>query len=245
MSLNHAFILDQVRRRAGERAAVLDFGCGQGEFVALARREGLDAQGCDWYAGPWAWLFDDVKNNPALRDHVKQIAPDGRLPFSDARFDAVTSNMVFEHVVDFEKPIGEIARVLKPGGKFVLAENNARSLEVVFLERLVNVAKRALGRVPHERRRVPLGIEEWQVAGSDGLMVRKTDMPALVRHCSGLGLELKKRFAGQFTEAYVRVPTRLAKRAIHAFNRFYFSRVGRPGPALSNVLVFRKRRTPS
>ena len=38
MSLNHAFILDQVRRRAGERAAVLDFGCGQGEFVALARR---------------------------------------------------------------------------------------------------------------------------------------------------------------------------------------------------------------
>jgi len=119
MSLNHAFILDQVRRRTGE-GAVLDFGCGQGEFVALARREGLDAQGCDWYAGPWAWLFDDVKNNPALRDHVKQIAPDGRLPFSDARFDAVTSNMVFEHVVDFEKPIGEIARVLKPGGLFVV-----------------------------------------------------------------------------------------------------------------------------
>ena len=120
MSLNHAFILDQVRRRAGERAAVLDFGCGQGEFVALARREGLDAQGCDWYAGPWAWLFDDVKNNPALRDHVQQIAPDGRLPFPDARFDAVTSNMVFEHIADFERPVSEIARVLKPGGLFVV-----------------------------------------------------------------------------------------------------------------------------
>jgi len=119
MSLNHAFILDQVRRRAGEGAAVLDFGCGQGEFVALARREGLDAQGCDWYAGPWAWLFDDVKKNPALRDHIRQIAPDGRLPFADARFDAVTSNMVFEHIADFEQPVSEIARVLKPGGLFV------------------------------------------------------------------------------------------------------------------------------
>jgi len=119
MSLNHAFILDQVRRRAGERAAVLDFGCGQGEFVALARREGLDAQGCDWYAGPWAWLFDDVKKNPALRDHIRQIAPDGRLPFADARFDAVTSNMVFEHIADFEQSVSEIARVLKPGGLFV------------------------------------------------------------------------------------------------------------------------------
>jgi SAM-dependent methyltransferase len=120
MSLNHAFILEQVRHRAGAGAAVLDFGCGQGEFVALARREGLDAQGCDWYAGPWAWLFDDVKANPALRDHVRQIAPDGRLPFPDARFDAVTSNMVFEHVADFERAVSEIARVLKPGGLFVV-----------------------------------------------------------------------------------------------------------------------------
>ena len=120
MSLNHAFILDQVRRRAGDRAAVLDFGCGQGEFVALARREGLPAQGCDWYAGPWAWLFEDVKQNPALRDHVKQIEPDGHLPFADASFDAVTSNMVFEHIADFDKPVSEIARVLKPGGLFVV-----------------------------------------------------------------------------------------------------------------------------
>jgi hypothetical protein len=37
------------------------------------------------------------------------------------------------------------------------------------------------------------------------------------------------------------VPTRLAKRAIHALNRFYFARVGWPGPALSNLLVLRKR----
>jgi len=120
VSLNHAFILDQVRRRAGERASVLDFGCGQGEFVALARRDSFDAQGCDWYAGPWAWLFDDVRSNPALRDHVQRIEPDGRLPFPDARFDAVTSNMVFEHIADFEKPLGEIARVLKPAGLFVV-----------------------------------------------------------------------------------------------------------------------------
>ena len=119
MSLNHAFILDQVRRRAGE-GAVLDFGCGQGEFVALARREGLAAQGCDWYAGPWAWLFDDVKKNPALRDHVRQIGPDGCLPFADASFDAVTSNMVFEHIADVRRPVSEIARVLKPGGLFVV-----------------------------------------------------------------------------------------------------------------------------
>ena len=61
-----------------------------------------------------------MKKNPALRDHVKQIEADGRLPYPDASFDAVTSNMVFEHVVDFEQPVSEIARVLKPGGVFVV-----------------------------------------------------------------------------------------------------------------------------
>jgi SAM-dependent methyltransferase len=61
-----------------------------------------------------------VKKNPALRDHVRQIGPDGCLPFADASFDAVTSNMVFEHIADVRRPVSEIARVLKPGGLFVV-----------------------------------------------------------------------------------------------------------------------------
>ena len=145
------------------------------------------------------------------------------------------------HIPEAEKALAQVARVLKPGGKFVLAENNARSLDVVILERLVNLAKRAIGRTPHPCRRAPLGIEEWQSAESGGLMVRKTDMPALVEFCGRTGLVLEKRFAGQFTEAHVRVPTRFLKRGIHAFNRFYFERVGHPGLSVGNILVFRKR----
>jgi SAM-dependent methyltransferase len=119
MSLNHAFILNQVRRHAGEGAALLDFGCGQGELVALARRQGFSASGCDWYSGPWAWLFDDVMKNPQLRACIRRIEPSGRVPFDDGSFDAVTSNMVFEHIADFRGPVSEIARVLKPGGHFI------------------------------------------------------------------------------------------------------------------------------
>ena len=120
MSLNHAFILDQVRRRAASAPPCSTSAAGRASSSRSRVARVCDAQGCDWYAGPWAWLFDDVKKNPALRDHVKQIAPDGRLPFPDASFDAVTSNMVFEHIADFEKPVSEIARVLKPGGLFVV-----------------------------------------------------------------------------------------------------------------------------
>ena len=238
-----ARIVDELRDSTGK--SVLDLGCGYCYHTTRLARSDLDITAADFSEAALAQARERLRD-AGLADRVAlRLADATRMPFADASFDSVVMWGVLMHIPECEKALGEIARVLKPGGKFVLAENNARSLEVVFLERLVNVAKRALGRVPHERRRVPLGIEEWQVAGSDGLMVRKTDMPALVRHCSGLGLELKKRFAGQFTEAYVRVPTRLAKRAIHAFNRLYFSRVGRPGPALSNVLVFRKRRTPS
>ena len=119
MSRNHVFILDQVARRAGEGAAVLDFGCGRGELVALARSRGFAASGCDWYGGPWAWLYDDVMKDPELSARIRRIAPDGRLPFEAGAFDAVTSNMVFEHIADFRGPLAEIARVLKPGGHFI------------------------------------------------------------------------------------------------------------------------------
>jgi hypothetical protein len=36
----------------------------------------------------------------------------------------------------------------------------------------------------------------------------------------------------------MRAPTRLAKRAIHALNRFYFARVGWPGPRSATCSSF-------
>ena len=71
-------------------------------------------------------------------------------------------------------------------------------------------------------------------------MVRKTDMRFLRDFCRMLGLRQVNRFAGQFTEAYTSIPTRVLKRLICGFNVFYFKSIGLPGPAMGNIIVFEK-----
>ena len=39
-----------------------------------------------------------------------------RLPFPEGRFDAVVCFIMLHHVIDWERALGEIARVLRPGG---------------------------------------------------------------------------------------------------------------------------------
>jgi SAM-dependent methyltransferase len=41
------------------------------------------------------------------------------LPFADATFDLVLANHVLEHVLDYRASVREVARVLKPGGRFI------------------------------------------------------------------------------------------------------------------------------
>jgi ubiquinone/menaquinone biosynthesis C-methylase UbiE len=41
------------------------------------------------------------------------------LPFPDSSFDAVISCLMLHHIIDWERAIAEVARVLRPGGTFV------------------------------------------------------------------------------------------------------------------------------
>ena len=46
------------------------------------------------------------------------------LPFPDSAFDAVVVLLVFEHIEQYREAIGEIARVLEPGGRFAFFLNH-------------------------------------------------------------------------------------------------------------------------
>jgi|SRR3989338_877311 len=51
-----------------------------------------------------------------------QLANATNLPFRNGTFDLVFSSAVFHHIKDWQKAISEVARVLAPGGKFLLGE---------------------------------------------------------------------------------------------------------------------------
>jgi len=90
---------------------VLDLGCGTGHsFHELAPRETVGV---------------DVSEQ-ALRGQQREthVADMRRLPFDDGSFGSVISSHSIEHVPDPDAVLGEVVRVLAPGGRAVLATPN-------------------------------------------------------------------------------------------------------------------------
>lgn len=92
-------------------ARILDYGTGTGAMLAELRRFG-DARGVD--ADERAVAFCHARGER----RVSRLDSDA-LPFADASFDLVTALDVLEHIGDDRAALGEIARVLKPGGRLL------------------------------------------------------------------------------------------------------------------------------
>jgi 2-polyprenyl-3-methyl-5-hydroxy-6-metoxy-1,4-benzoquinol methylase len=232
------WILETLGDTSGE--TILDVGCGYCYHTKRLARGHLAITAIDFSEAALARASTTLAQAGIANQVTLQQADATDLPFEDKSFDHVLMWGVLMHIPQAEKALAELSRILKPGGKLVLSETNAHSLEVRFLEPLIERMRRLLGRKPRPRKRTQLGIEEWQAAEHGGLLVRKTDVGALIARCERTGLSLKGRIAGEFTQIYTRLPGKILKRAVYAFNRAYFRR-GFPGPALGNILVFEKQ----
>jgi len=132
---------------------VLDIGCGTGQLATRLHRElrQVEIVGCDFSAG--------MLGRAATRSRrVRWVRGDaGRLPFDDESFDAVVSTEAFHWFPDQAAALREIYRVLKPGGRLLLALVNTPSTTV---SRAVQTASRLVGEpfywpsVDQMRRRV-------------------------------------------------------------------------------------------
>jgi len=116
-------LLDLARLAAGE--SVLDVGCGTGTLaIAAKRRVGNNAvvRGID----PSVEMIDRAgkKARRANVDVTFETAFAESLPFPDAQFDVVLSTVMLHHLrrAVREQSVGEMHRVLKPGGRLLVVD---------------------------------------------------------------------------------------------------------------------------
>jgi ubiquinone/menaquinone biosynthesis C-methylase UbiE len=228
--------------RATPNSSILDAGCGYGYHAIRLARRGLAVTGVDF--SPVA-LRAARSNIDAAHVGAPIKLQQGdllKLHFADGSFDSVNCWGVLMHIPEVETALRELARVLRPGGRLALMENNANSLHVRFWEPTVRSLKRLLGRRLGSRVSTQRGIEEWTDADAGGLLVRKTDMEWLTGFYANIGMQLKERIAGQFTELYVQMPGRAIRRLVHRFNYRWLAANRSPHRAMGNILIFEKSR---
>ena len=96
-----------------------DIGCGDGRYVAAVRGAGGHVVGVDLSLG----MLAGVPSPPAL------VAADAQaLPLTEASLDVVMMMHMLYHVPDPALAVAEAARVLRPGGKLLVATNGPRHL---------------------------------------------------------------------------------------------------------------------
>ena len=101
-------VVELLAAQKGE--SILDLGCGEGMLAMEIRRSGANVIGVDQNA--------DMVEHAKARGVDAYVMNATHLPFIE-RFDAVFSNAVLHWVKAAETALGQIRKVLRPGGKFV------------------------------------------------------------------------------------------------------------------------------
>ncbi len=118
------------RERAADRAGLspgdsaLDLCCGTGDLaLELRSRVGATGRvvGAD-FSERMLELANAKAADRGLADVTFEWADALELPYSDASFDAVTVGFGVRNLADLDLGVGEMARVLKPGGRLVVLE---------------------------------------------------------------------------------------------------------------------------
>jgi len=146
------------RRRADRRASIfvergglapgrcaLELGCGTGIFLEKVAPTGARIMGLDLSAELLAKARARLGAAPNVVLHRGDAE---RMPYATSSFDTVYGSSVLHHL-DLDRALGEVFRVLRPGGRCVFTEPNILNPQVAVMFHL-GLTKRYFGVSPDE-----------------------------------------------------------------------------------------------
>jgi SAM-dependent methyltransferase len=174
--------------------SVLDYGCGVGEWGVLMAAEGAHVALLD--LSPVAieiGLRRAAANGVAGR--VRGFARDARdlSCFRDGEFDLIYASAALHHTLKYPNALSEIVRVLRPGGKLVLAETFGNN-------RLLNGLRRLRWRLSREPEEAG---EEIILSDRELALLRRQFRRVDVRPMNLLAMA-KRLFRGRFQSPSIR-----------------------------------------
>ena len=100
---------------------VLEVGCGWGELAEWVGRE----TGAEVTAIDLSPRMVELAREGGVAARVADVQD---LPFADGEFDVAIAAWMLYHVPDLDRAVSELARVLRPGGRLVVATNSRSHL---------------------------------------------------------------------------------------------------------------------
>jgi SAM-dependent methyltransferase len=125
---------------------VLEVGCGQGGMAALWAERGAQLTAVDLNPDAIAATRERFSQR-GLSGEIRQV--DARsLPFVDGTFEYAYSWGVLHHSPDLARSVGELMRVVRPGGEFGVMLYNRHSIlywyQILYLEGLLHAERKFL-----------------------------------------------------------------------------------------------------
>ena len=243
-------LLDRVNDRLMDRivgalhaapgATVLDAGCGVGAHTLRLARRGYRCVGIDISRHILAQARARMARE-GLQERVQLLCVALEdLPFPPATFDAIHCRGVLMHVPDWQRALSNLCRVLKPGGRIAILEDNDRSLHagMVLAARRLRIKKSKSALV-----RSSDGLEFWSSEDGTPFVYRMASIAGIRRRLNQDQLDVVDRFGTSLIDISL-LPTGWARNAGVRFNQLA-SFAGAPAALCKgNGLIAEKQRTP-
>lgn len=142
------FVLDAPmleRVALGRFTRALDVGCGEGRFCRMLADRGIAATGID----PTVELIEQARRRDSSGDY--RVGRAEHLDLPDASFDLVLSYLSLVDIPDLATAIGEMARVLRPGGSLLIANLNSFNTAGGWTDRNISPRQFQIDRYLDER----------------------------------------------------------------------------------------------